>query len=343
MTSPKSGGSGDDEDRGIAIVEGPAATNQQGPDDLRYGEVLPGEIRLEPPDDIVEWDEDVIRVTPGQITIEGELAHYHFETDDAKPEPPAPRTVHDVVPVPSVSPMVATVGGLTFHGAPLAPGIGSVDVYAEGKPVFRMLCDVVTCPLATPLPHGGGVVMPMGPPPTVFVNGFAIARAGDAVMEVLGGPNPIMMGAPTVLAGPPAPPMMSVDPKGRPAEDERPLWQRGLEWMDRQVEVDVRARADMHVAETAAKANAGGALSTEDKVLGADAHVEGEGKLMRVEGEIAVDVTLFGYTFEAFDTDFDGSIGKWKGHGDVVYDPIQRRPGASGDFDIDLFGGEDDE
>ncbi|HWB74235.1 MAG TPA: hypothetical protein VG755_04755, partial [Nannocystaceae bacterium] len=114
------------------------------------------------------------------------------------------------------------------------------------------------------------------------------------------------------------------------------------EWVDRQVEVDVRARADLHVAETAAKANVEGAISTEDKVLGGGGHVEGEGSLARIEGEVAVDVTLFGYTFEAFDTDFDQTLGKWKGHGDVIYDPIQRRPGASGDLDFEVFG-EDDE
>lgn len=342
MSSPKSGGDEGEEKPGVSIIEGPAATSREGPDDLRYGELMPGEVRLQPPDDYVEWEDDVIRVNPGELAIEGELTHYHFETDDSKPEPPGPSTVYDVVAVPAVAPMVATLGGLTFHGSPLVPGIGSVDVYAEGKAVFRMLCDVVTCPLATPLPHGGGVVMPLGPPPTVFVNGFAIARAGDAVMELLGGPNPIMMGAPTVLAGPPAPPMVAVSPKGRPGEDERPLWQRGLEWIDRQVEVDVRARADLHVAETAAKANVEGALSTEDKVVGGGGHVEGEGSLMRFEGEIAVDVTLFGYTFEAFDTDFDKALGKWKGHGDVIYDPIQRRPGASGDIDFEVFGGDDE-
>ncbi|HWB81441.1 MAG TPA: hypothetical protein VG755_41045, partial [Nannocystaceae bacterium] len=76
MTSPKSGG-GDDggEKPGISIVEGPAASNQEGPDDLRYAEVLPGEVRLEPPDEYVEWEDHVGRFTPGQITVEGELAH----------------------------------------------------------------------------------------------------------------------------------------------------------------------------------------------------------------------------------------------------------------------------
>ena len=329
MTSPKSGGSGD----GGNVPPEPVLTNREGPDDRVYGELLRHRVTFERPDEILDYDGEVATVNAPQITIEGELEHYHFETDDSKPAPTRPRKVYDVVPVPPVAPMVATLGSLTFHGSPLVPGIGSSDVLAEGKPVFRMLRDAVACPVATPLPHGGGVVVPMGPPPTVFVNGFAIARAGDAVMELLGGPNPIMQGAMTVLAGPPAPPMTSVDPTGRPGDDERSVLEVG---------VDVRARADVHVGESTAKGNLAGALSTEDGLLGGDAHVEGEGSLVRVDGEVAVDVTLFGFTFEAYQSEFDETVGKWKGHGDIVYDPIQRRPGTSGDLDFEVFGDEED-
>lgn len=332
MTSPKSGG-GDDGDKPLE----PVFTNKEGPDDRAYGEWLRHRVKVERPDKVLDHEDGVYTINTPQITIDGELEHYHFETDDSKPQEQPRPTVYDVVSVPPVAPMVATLGSLTFHGSPLAPGIGSVDVLAEGKPVFRMLRDAVACPLATPLPHGGGVVVPMGPPPTIFVNGFAIARAGDAVMELLGGPNPIAIGATTVLAGPPAPPMMSVDPSsGHPGEDDRSAWERGVDWLDRQFEVDVRARADIHVGESTSKVNLAGAV-TDDLDVGGDARVRSEGTLARVDGEIAVDVTIFGFTFEAYQTDVEETVGKWEAHGDVIYDPIRRKPEVEGGGDFELF------
>lgn len=344
MTSPKTPGSGDDADGCAPLVEGPVASSQR-PGSPDYGELLPGKICAAPLDtslDWADWTRWVARVTVPGVEVEGELVHFHFETDESEPPKPGPKLVYHKVLVPPVAPMVATVGSMTFHGSPLAPGIGSIDVYAEGKPVFRMLRDAVACPLATPLPHGGGVVMPMGPPPTVLVNGFAIARAGDAVLEPLGGPNPIAMGALTVFAGPPAPPVVSIHPVGRPADQDKPAWERAAEWLDEQVELDVQAHADVHVAQGSGTASGGIAGSTEDGVVGADGHVRGEGTLLRVDGEIVVELSFFGEKFRLVEEPFDGALGKWKGHGDIIYDPVQRRPGASGEFEFDLFGGDDE-
>lgn len=339
MTSPRKGGPDDGGDD--PLLEGPAYSTRTGPDDRAYAEMLAGKLTTVPPEGAIEWGDDIVRVPVVGIAIEGELAHAHFATDDSESEAPKTKLVYDVVAVPAVAPMVATVTSMTFHGAPLVPGIGSVDVLAAGLAVFRVGIDAVLCPAATPLPHGGGVVVPMGPPPTVFVNGFPIARAGDAVMEVLGGPNPIMLGAPTVLAGPPAPPSMSISPIGRPAGDDRSALERGLDWLDAQVELDVHARADVHVGEGSGKLTGGLAGSFEDRVGGPEGKLEGEGSLVRVDGEVVVELSVFGWSVDVVDHSFERTVGKWKGHGDVIFDPVQRRPGASGDFDISLFG--DDE
>lgn len=336
MTSPKAGGGDDGCDE--PLLEGPAASTPRGPGHPDYAEVLNGKVCTVPPG-WPTWVDDVVRMPIGGVEVEGELAHVHFETEDDAPED-TPELVFDKVVVPAVAPMVATLQSPTFHGAPLVPGIGSIDVFAEGKGVFRMLRDAVVCPAATPLPHGGGVVVPIGPPPTVFVNGFPVARAGDAVMEPLGGPNPIAMGALTVFAGPPAPPMVAVSPVGRPAD--KPALERAIEWVDGLVEFDVRAHADVHVGEGSGQMSGGVGADTDAAVLGGDAHVEGSGTLVRVDGEIVVELSVFGWTMELLDQELDGGLGHWKGHGDVVFDPVQRRPGASGDIEFSVFGGDDE-
>jgi hypothetical protein len=50
------------------------------------------------------------------------------------------------------------------------------------------------------VPDVGGVVM-MGNP-TVFIDFQMAYRVTDMVIEIPGGPNPIVMGCPTVLIGP---------------------------------------------------------------------------------------------------------------------------------------------
>lgn len=338
MTSPPKPGGGGDDDGGCddPLVEGPAASTSREPGSTNYGEVLAGKVCTVPPQ-WPTWVDDVVRMSLGGVKVDGELAHVHFGTDETPPTPEAPKLVFDKVVVPPVAPMVATLNSLTFHGSPLVPGIGSIDVFAEGLGVFRMMRDAVACPVATPLPHGGGVVMPIGPPPTVFVNGFPVARAGDAVLEPLGGPNPIAMGALTVFAGPPAPPMVAVSPVGRPADEPGGV----IEWIDGLVDLDVRAHADVHLGEGHGQITGGVGADTDDVVLGGDVHVDGGGTLVRVDGEIVVELSVFGHTFELLDQQVDGGLGHWKAEGDVIFDPVQRRPGASGNADFSWFGGDE--
>lgn len=112
--------------------------------------------------------------------------------------------VHETVRTQFVAPgpFAARIGDPTFHGTPLGPGIGSPNVLIGGKPAFRALVDFAICGQATPAPHVGGVVASGAS--TVLVNGLPLVRAGDCVLELLGGPNPVAMGCPTVMAGPPA-------------------------------------------------------------------------------------------------------------------------------------------
>jgi len=93
----------------------------------------------------------------------------------------------------------ARVGDQTSHGTPLGPGPGSVNVLIGGAPAWRAGSDFHGCPLFNGLqPHVGGMVA-VGSA-TVFINGMSAARQGDQIVEA-GGPNPIAMGAPTVLIG----------------------------------------------------------------------------------------------------------------------------------------------
>jgi uncharacterized Zn-binding protein involved in type VI secretion len=93
----------------------------------------------------------------------------------------------------------ARVADMTSHGTPLSPGPGSINVLIGGKPAWRAVTDMHTCPLVTVLvPHVGGVVA-LGSV-TVFINNLPAARQGDIVVEA-GPPNAILLGEPTVLIG----------------------------------------------------------------------------------------------------------------------------------------------
>ena len=93
----------------------------------------------------------------------------------------------------------ARVGDQTGHGTPLGPGPGSTNVLIGGMPAWWVGSDFHTCPLVTVLvPHVGGVVA-VGST-TVLINSLPAARQGDQVVEV-GPPNPIALGATTVLIG----------------------------------------------------------------------------------------------------------------------------------------------
>ena len=93
----------------------------------------------------------------------------------------------------------ARVGDQTGHGTPLAPGPGSPTVLIAGQPAWRALGDTHACPLVDGVkPHVGGVVT-VGSL-TVMIGGLFAARQGDMVVEV-GAPNPIALGASTVMIG----------------------------------------------------------------------------------------------------------------------------------------------
>ena len=93
----------------------------------------------------------------------------------------------------------ARVGDLTGHGTPLAPGPGAPTVLIGGMPAWRAGGDTHACPLVDGVkPHVGGVVA-VGSV-TVLIAGMLAARQGDMIVEA-GAPNPIALGAPTVLIG----------------------------------------------------------------------------------------------------------------------------------------------
>lgn len=95
----------------------------------------------------------------------------------------------------------ARVTDVTTHGSPLAPGPGSPDVITGYLPTWRTLVDFHACPIVKGVvPDVGGVVM-VGSP-TVFINFQMACRVMDVVVEIPGGPNPIVMGCPTVIIGP---------------------------------------------------------------------------------------------------------------------------------------------
>lgn len=93
----------------------------------------------------------------------------------------------------------ARVGDQTSHGTPLSPGPGCVNVLIGGRPAWRVVTDIHTCPLSDgPKPHAGGSVV-IGST-SVLIGGLAAARQGDQVVEA-SVPNTIVVGDPTVLIG----------------------------------------------------------------------------------------------------------------------------------------------
>jgi len=96
--------------------------------------------------------------------------------------------------------MAARVGDLTSHGSPLAPGPGSTNVLIGSMPAWRALLDFHACPIVKGLvPDVGGMVL-MGSP-TVLINSMMACRTLDMVLEIPGGPNPIVLGATNVFIG----------------------------------------------------------------------------------------------------------------------------------------------
>ncbi|WP_247729534.1 PAAR domain-containing protein [Halovivax limisalsi] len=92
----------------------------------------------------------------------------------------------------------ARLGDQTAHGTPLT-GTGSPNVLIGGRPAWRSITDVHSCPLTTgPVPHVGGPVLKGST--SVLINNMPATRLGDSIVES-GPPNTIVAGCPTVLIG----------------------------------------------------------------------------------------------------------------------------------------------
>ncbi len=95
-------------------------------------------------------------------------------------------------------PPAARVGDQTGHGTPLT-GMGSANVFIEGRPAWRAGVDFHTCPSTDgPKAHAGGTVEHGST--KVFINGFSAARQGDTIVEA-GPPNSIAAGSTKVIIG----------------------------------------------------------------------------------------------------------------------------------------------
>jgi uncharacterized Zn-binding protein involved in type VI secretion len=196
-------------------------TSKEGNDDKSYYEVLSGKVEVEVGSASYDLDKKKATLTVVKGTAKGQLAHGQFdlggwlhdlifgETPKLQPNPTTPP-----------APMGARVGDLTVHGAPLAPGPGSPNVFIGGLPAWRIGPDVHLCPFPGGAPHGTGPTM-IGAL-SVLINGAPAARAGDYVLEPTGGPDVILLGCPTVLIGPPAPPAPPPPPKGEPKPEDLP-------------------------------------------------------------------------------------------------------------------------
>jgi len=169
----------------------------------------------------VDVKEQKGKVTFFKGKLEASVAHGQFDIARTVrewlfgPDPPP------IAPNPSspLSPMAARMGDMTTHGTPLGPGSGSTDVFIGGLPAWRIGPDLHACP-GTGTSHGAGPVAPGAP--TVLINGFPAARAGDFVTEPSGGPNVIAVGCVSVFIGvsapiaPPTPPLSDPEPEDLP-------------------------------------------------------------------------------------------------------------------------------
>jgi len=104
------------------------------------------------------------------------------------------------------APYVARVGEMMLHGGQALPGPGSTNVNIGGRPALTVGHAVAACPMTNVvglphLPQSGSWKTTNG---SVYVNARPLLRTGDWVVELPGGPNPIVGGTPSVLAGPPA-------------------------------------------------------------------------------------------------------------------------------------------
>lgn len=122
-------------------------------------------------------------------------------------------------------PFAARVGDPMLHNGIAIPGPGMGKVFIGGKPALTS-ADQTICPMVDPCgtKHSGGPLLSSND--TVFVGGAPLVRAGDYAVEIVGGPNPVIAGCPTVLAGDPAPPVMVIEFRNKPLSELVPGLER---------------------------------------------------------------------------------------------------------------------
>ena len=203
------------------VFEDQLYTSKEGEDDQTYYEALSGKVEVEAGAATYDLEKKKATLTVVKGTAKGQLAHGQFdlggwlhdlifgETPKLQPNPTTPP-----------APMAARLGDFTVHGAPLAPGPGSPNVFIGGQPAWRVGPDMHLCPFPGGPPHGTGPTA-LGER-SVLINGAPAARAGDYVVEPTGGPDVILAGCPSVFIGPPAPPAPPPPPKGDPKPEDLP-------------------------------------------------------------------------------------------------------------------------
>lgn len=328
MTSPKKGGDGEDE----PTLKGPIYTNKDGENDENFVEVGSGTLDV----DFFEFEKSLRDVEAQlkvvEVEVDGSPVKVRlFEEIDTTKDGDDDEEINWVkVEIPTRPPMMATVGSPTVHGTRLGPGIGSPDVNAGGSPVWRCFVDTHGCPNATPHPHGSGMAIPMSRP-TVRVNGFPVARAGDSVVEPLGGPNPILTGAHNVLAGTPAPPITLMRPGAKtPKEEDGVLTQVRKFIFDVDVKASVEVDADLFHGKH--RVAAGAKADPLDGIWGLNGEVRTDGRVAegKVHAKATVQGTFFGldWSTPTFDWEKEGGFGDWGWGKGVYHDPWSKNTGT---------------
>ena len=134
-------------------------------------------------------------------------------------------TVEDERPYVPGPPFAARVGDPMLHAGTAIPGPGESKVLIGGKPALTS-ADRTVCPMIDPsgAKHSDGLLLSSND--TVFVGGVPLVRAGDYAVEIVGGPNPIIAGCPTVYAGKRAPPVMVLEVRHKPLSELVPGLER---------------------------------------------------------------------------------------------------------------------
>ncbi len=283
-----------------------------------------------------DLDDKSIELRAFEVTSQTTPVDIHVHRESSPDEPVVNKEWKEFEVGP-FAPVVATVGSNVFHGGVLGPGIGSPNVYAENKPVWRLIRDTHVCGAATPQPHGVGLTATLGAPSGVFVNGFPIARAGDVVVEAGGGPNPITSGAFSIQAGPPAPSVWSVHPSAFVTVERDGVLTRIGKWF---IDSDVEASARVQVLPSTESLSAGLEGDLENSAIGANARLDTDGEMLHYDVNIDMKFEFFGgrLSWHPYDNwSKGGGVGKWTGYLDIIIDPVTKKPIPK--FDVD-FGEE---